>query len=194
MVRDGDTLDWSALLHDQADWHWQHQARPRLDGLTDEEYRWEPVPGSWNVHRRGSGAPPGAGEVGDGATVIDFGFPPPVPAPVTTIAWRLAHVVVGVLGDRNARYFGGEPVDWDGYAYPLSAAGALADLDAAYAVWRAGVRGLGDDDLRAPCREAGFESEPMAGLVLHINRELIHHLAEVALLRDLWVHGAGRRP
>jgi len=26
----------------------------------------------------------------------------------------------------------------------------------------------------------------MAALVLHINREAIHHLAEVALLRDLW--------
>lgn len=26
----------------------------------------------------------------------------------------------------------------------------------------------------------------MAPLVLHINREVIHHGAEVALLRDLW--------
>jgi hypothetical protein len=28
----------------------------------------------------------------------------------------------------------------------------------------------------------------MATLVLHINRELIHHGAEIALLRDLWAH------
>ncbi len=28
----------------------------------------------------------------------------------------------------------------------------------------------------------------MAGLVLHINREAIHHGAEIALLRDLWAH------
>ena len=28
----------------------------------------------------------------------------------------------------------------------------------------------------------------MAALVLHINREMIHHLAEVALLRDLYAH------
>ena len=27
----------------------------------------------------------------------------------------------------------------------------------------------------------------MAELVLHINREMIHHLAEIALLRDLYV-------
>ena len=29
---------------------------------------------------------------------------------------------------------------------------------------------------------------PLAALVLHINRELIHHLAEVCLLRDLHLH------
>jgi hypothetical protein len=28
----------------------------------------------------------------------------------------------------------------------------------------------------------------MLDLVLHINRELIHHGAEIALLRDLYVH------
>jgi len=29
----------------------------------------------------------------------------------------------------------------------------------------------------------------MAELVLHINREAIHHGAEIALLRDLYAHG-----
>lgn len=28
----------------------------------------------------------------------------------------------------------------------------------------------------------------MLDLLLHINRELIHHLAEIALLRDLYAH------
>jgi hypothetical protein len=28
----------------------------------------------------------------------------------------------------------------------------------------------------------------MAGLVLHVHREVIHHFAEVALLRDLYAH------
>ena len=31
----------------------------------------------------------------------------------------------------------------------------------------------------------------MAGLVLHIHRELIHHLSEVCLLRDLHLHTNG---
>ena len=28
--------------------------RQRLEGLSDDEYLWEPVPGCWTVHRDGS--------------------------------------------------------------------------------------------------------------------------------------------
>ncbi|MBI5087435.1 MAG: hypothetical protein HZB15_00805, partial [Actinobacteria bacterium] len=50
-----------------------------------------------------------------------------------------------------------------------------------------GVRGLGDDGLRRPCgpAEGPFAEYPMATLVLHISREVIHHGAEVLELRDL---------
>ena len=41
-------VDWHGQLFEQLDWHWRTSARPRLDGLTDDEYRWEPVPGCWN--------------------------------------------------------------------------------------------------------------------------------------------------
>lgn len=46
-------LDWTALLNEQLTWHWTNQLRPRLDGLTDEEYLWEPVEGAWNLRPRG---------------------------------------------------------------------------------------------------------------------------------------------
>lgn len=39
---------------------------------------------------------------GGGELVADFEFPEPDPAPVTTIAWRLGHVIVGIFGVRNA--------------------------------------------------------------------------------------------
>ena len=42
-------VDWKFQLAEQLDWHWREQLRPRLNGLTDEEYRWEPVPRAWNV-------------------------------------------------------------------------------------------------------------------------------------------------
>ena len=38
------TAPTEPLLRDQLTWHWDAQLRPRLDGLTDEEYLWEPVP------------------------------------------------------------------------------------------------------------------------------------------------------
>lgn len=181
------TFDWTTLLADQLDWHWGAHLRPRLAGLTDEEYFWEPVADCWNVRRRGTSPAPMA--VGAGEFTIDFAMPEPDPAPVTTISWRIAHLLVGIFGDRNARHFGGAPTDYLGYDYPGTAAAALDLLDAAYARWIAGVRDLRDDDLAAACgEEPQFTDRPMAELVLHIGRETIHHGAELCLLRDLYAH------
>jgi hypothetical protein len=182
------TINWSEQLAQQLDWHWQAHLRPRLDGLTDAEYFWEPVAGAWSVRPRGRGV---AMEVGAGDFIIDFALPEPSPPPVTTIAWRLGHVLVGVLGDRNARHFGGPAVSYQDYDYPATAADALSRLDDSYATWIAGVRGLDDEGLARPCGEPDFESDPMAALVLHINREMLHHGAEVALLRDLYLWRSG---
>ena len=33
-------IDWNVELIEQLDCHWDHQLRPRLAGLTDEEYFW----------------------------------------------------------------------------------------------------------------------------------------------------------
>lgn len=180
------------LLVEQLDWHWTNQARPRLDGLTDAEYLWEPVPGCWSIRPRSE---VGVAGVGAGDAVVDFAPDPGDPAPVTTIAWRLAHVTVGVFGTRAANHFG-EPgtVEYDTTDYSLAAAGGLAQLDEQYAAWMAGVSGLDEDALRAPCgpAEGPYADKPFATLVLHINREAIHHLAEVALLRDLYANGAAR--
>lgn len=184
------TIDWTTELVDQLDWHWTHQARPRLDGLSDAEYLWEPVDGCWSVRPRGEPSP--ATAVGDGAMTIDYAFDPPQPTPFTTIAWRIAHVVVGVFAARTAGHFGGAPVGYDSWPYAGTAAEALEQLDAAYAAWVTGARGLSTDDLAQPCgpAEGPYAEMPMVTLVLHINREAIHHLAEVACIRDLYAHRA----
>ncbi len=66
---------------------------------------------------------------------------------------------------------------------------ALRQLDDAHDAWIKGVRGLGSDGLAQPCgpAEGPFAEYPMATLVLHIHREAIHHGAEIALLRDLYL-------
>jgi hypothetical protein len=186
------TLDWPAQLSDQLEWHWHQQLRPRLEGLADAEYFWEPAQPAWNVRPRGTST--AAVQAGSGPFTIDFAFPEPDPPPVTTIAWRLGHVIVGVLGARVAAHFGGPPVDYPTFAYAGTATEALQQLDEAHAGWSEAARGLDAAALAAPCgpAEGPFAEYPMAALVLHINREVIHHGAEVALLRDLYrARGAG---
>ncbi len=180
-------MDWNRELLEQLDWHWRRQLRPRLDGITDDEYFWEPVADCWNVRPRGRGTAPV--QAGSGDFTIDFAMPEPVPPPVTTIAWRLAHIIVGVFGMRVAGHFSGPPVDYLSFGYAGTAAGALRQLDEVYEAWQTGVRGLGTAGLAQPCgaAEGPFADHPMAALVLHINREAIHHGAEIALLRDLYL-------
>lgn len=179
-------LDWNFLLRDQLSWMWINLLRPRLDGLTDEEYFAEPVPGCWSVRPRGTSTASVQG--GSGAMTIDFAFPEPDPPPFTTIAWRLGHVIVGVFAMRNASHFGREPTDYNTFEYAATADEALAQLDAEYATWLAGVESLGERDLARPAGDAEgpHGHHPMATLVLHINREAFHHLAEICLLRDLY--------
>ena len=188
MTQTTKTIDWTATLVEQAEWHWQHQLRARFEGLTDEEYLWSPSPGAWSIHPRGQGSTEIQG--GRGELTIDFAYPEPVPPPVTTIAWRLAHIIVGVLGARAQNHFDGPEADYQTFEYAGTADAALAQLDAAYAAWFDGVRSWGEDDLAEPCgpSEGPYAEFPRATLVLHINRELIHHGAEIALLRDLFAH------
>ena len=178
-------VEWNRELFDQLDWHWQNQLRRRFDGLTDEEYFWEPVPG-WSIRRRGEGR--AQAEVGSGEYIMDFAYPEPDPAPVTTIAWRLGHIIVGAFGPRAAAHFCGPPMDHDSFAYAGTADEALDQLDKVYAAWSEGVRDLGPDGLARPCgpAEGAFATFPLAALILHINREVIHHGAEISLLRDLY--------
>lgn len=178
----------NALLVDQIDWHWRHQLRPRLDGLSDEEYFWEPTPGAWSVHPRGEGRTEMQG--GSGDFTVDFAHPEPTPPPMTTIAWRLSHLIVGVLGARVHAHLSGPRIDYADFDYAGSAGQALAQLDREYAAWTAGVRGWGEEGLADECgpAEGPWSKHSHAELVLHINRELIHHGAEISLLRDLWAH------
>jgi hypothetical protein len=184
---------WTARLLDQLTVHWDHQLRPGLDGLSDAEYLWEPVPGCWSIRPRDQATTPMA--AGGGDLVADFAYPEPDPAPVTTIAWRLGHVLVGVLGARNAAHFDGPPMDYATHHWSPTAALALDQLDDAYRRWVTGVAGLGADDLERPIGEAEgpWAHHTYAELVLHIHREVLHHGAEILLLRDLYRHRADQR-
>jgi hypothetical protein len=107
-------IDWTTEVLDQFETHWQDRLRPRLDGLTDEEYFWEPVPGCWSIHPRGGSTAPSSW--GTGKFTWDYG-PDPHPAPVTTIAWRLGHLIES-FASTNGVYFGGPRVDAETLTIP----------------------------------------------------------------------------
>ncbi|HEX4213064.1 MAG TPA: DinB family protein [Candidatus Dormibacteraeota bacterium] len=177
-------MDWTEQLLLQLDWYWTAMFRPRLEGMTDEEYLWEPVEGCWSIHR-----------AEDGRMVMDGFWPPPDPPPVTTIAWRLGHISLEILAARVAFHFDGgrEPTQAE-MDLPASAGEAIARMEEHYDAWRDGIRGLDAEALAAPMGEPGpFRDDPMAGLVLHNDREIFHHAAEVALLRDLYRASDGGR-
>ena len=133
---------------DQIDAHWQGRLRPRLEGLSDSEYFWEPV---------------------------------------TTIAWRMAHLIGG-LASTNGKQFGGAPVGEETFCYAGTAEEALRQLDAEYGIWIDGVRRMGTAGLAEPQGEPpAFAHAPMAKKMLYANVELIHHGAEICLLRDLYL-------
>jgi hypothetical protein len=178
------TVDWSRTLAGALDFYWEAHLGPRLDGLTDEEYFWEPAGGCWSVRPA------------DGRWRMDKQRTAPPPGPLTTIAWRMTHISVECLESRYRAFFAGEgPNQWspgerilEAGDLPGTAEEAVAYLARAYARWRDGIAGLTAKQLEAPLGPLGadFAESPMAELVVHINREVMHHGAEICLLRDLY--------
>lgn len=154
----------------------------RLAGLTDAEYLWEPVPDGWSVRPDGAGA-----------FRAEKTQPDPVPAPFTTIAWRMWHIGVECLDvyvstafDRVEVGVGG----WPGEAavWPGTAAEGIAALDTEFAGFRSRIAGLDEEAL---ARSAGpFAAElhlfTYRDVVFRALDEVGHHGAEIALLRDLY--------
>jgi hypothetical protein len=117
--------------------------------------------------------------------------PAPEPPPLTTIAWRLGHLTSGLAG-RWEYTFGERSADPNSLVdFSEDAAHALADLSEWVQRWREGLLTLTDKQLEKP----GFGQYPWGldphipflGIIWWENRELIHHLAEAALLRDLYL-------
>ena len=171
----------SEELQRLSDTVWERTWR-RLNGLTDDEYLWEPAPGCWSIRTRPDG------------TRFDEWAPIVYPDPFTTLAWRLWHLIDMYGEDRHPRLLDvspqGEPVGQDApdATPPATAAEALDQLDRAHARWDAHLALADDERLSAPVGPAGGDDSDTtrAGHLLHMLDEFIHHGAEIALLRDLY--------
>ena len=141
-------------------------------GLTQAEYLWEPAPGCWKLFRRP-----------DGRWKYDYAIPDPVPAPPTTIGWKVVH-----LASCKEIYFE--------YAYGPARKTWLEVF--ATPTWAAGRRWLQDG--QAKLRSA-LESETDLGRQVQTNwgeawpawrvfwamaHHDLTHCAEIGVLRDLY--------
>ena len=158
--------------------------------MTDDEYLWEPVPKCWSIRPRTEGPGPGAMElVGAGDWGRDRAYPAPQPPPFTTIAWRLGHLNE-MLTLRADYTIGTHALTRDGYRHRGDAAGGIAAFAAAAEQWRAALTSADDAALDQVGRSTypyGSDSEnSFIDIVWWVNQELLHHGAEIALLRDLY--------
>jgi hypothetical protein len=159
--------------------------------MSDEEYRWEPAPGCWTVRSRATGPGPratvlvGTGEWGrDAATA-----PHPWPPPLTTIAWRLGHLSE-MLTLRADHLVGSHSLTRDDYGFCGDAAGAIAAFRTGVEAWRGALLEAEDSWLDATGRSTypyGSDPEdPFIETAWWVNQEVLHHGAEIGLLRDLY--------
>ncbi|MGH3165682.1 MAG: hypothetical protein ACRDN0_07285, partial [Trebonia sp.] len=112
--------------------------------MTDDEYLWEPVPGSWSVRRREDSPAPGAtGLAGAGEWGRDFARRAPEPPPLTTIAWRLSHISE-MLAMRADYTTGSHSLTADTYVTPGTAIAAIGAFREAAEAWRAALMAADD--------------------------------------------------
>jgi len=187
-------FDWGRLIVGQLEFYWDVHLRPRLDGLTDEEYLWEPVKDAWNLRCRPDGTYGADGHEGGGGPQ-GSGDPP-----VTTIAWRMMHIAAGCFWPKYQAFFGDKDAPpglsmFDSRFLPAdlpgTAAGGIAFLEDAYQRWHGSIAGLDEATLREPLGARGgpFAEDSMAALIVHISREAMHHGGEIGVLRDLYRAG-----
>ncbi|MBV1856049.1 DinB family protein [Catellatospora tritici] len=166
---------WGDLIIGQLGFYWDVHLWPRLAGLTDEEYLWEPVTDCWTLRPAEDG----------GGLRADGGWPEPSPPPVTTIAWRMTHLAIGCFAERTALFFDGPAPAVD---LPGTAAEGVAYLEQTYRAWFDVISALDGEGLAQPLGAKGgpYAREPMAALIVHLNREVMHHGGEIGLMRDLY--------
>lgn len=148
----------------------------RIDGLGDDEFFWEPVQPAWSV-RPDPAAPSG--------WQIDYPFPPPVPPPVTTIAWRLVHLANGNWIRWEHAFGPGERMFPD-LPVPGSALQAVRYWAASRRQIEEWMRTAVPHDLEEVRPNPVGDPLPAWRTLGILLEEQIHHGAEIALLRDLY--------
>ncbi|AKU17946.1 DinB family protein [Luteipulveratus mongoliensis] len=158
-----------------------------LDDLSDEEWAWEPAPGAWSVRRR-DGAQPADHLVGAGEWVMEWPPDDGSDGRTRTIAWLIAHLTEAFF-ERYEHTFGGHEKRRDSVDFASNAQDAVAALTRQIDAWQQAIADLDEEQVFTVGLSQATEIDqaaPFGHLVLHMNRELIAHGAEISVLRDLY--------
>jgi hypothetical protein len=162
-----------------------------LEGLTDEEWSWEPAPGAWSVRRRAdaeSRQDRGDRLVGAGGWVAEWPRDDDSDNRTRTISWLLAHLTEAFF-QRYEHTFGKHTRSRDDVELAGNATDAVAALTRQIDAWETAIGDLDEDQVMTIGLSQATEIDkaaPFGHLVLHMNRELIAHGAEIMTLRDLY--------
>jgi hypothetical protein len=155
--------------------------RSTVEGLTDDEFFWEPVPDCWTVRR---------GE--DGKWSADYpDFPHPDPPPFTTIGWRLVHIAENKLMYHEYAY-GAARLVWPDIDSTHTARDAVRSLDDWHALLLADLEQVDQRELEALVRTNWGEEWPAWRVFWTMIEHDVHHGAEISMLRDLYRIAGGR--
>ena len=149
--------------------------RERVEGLTDDEFFWEPVPVCWTVRLRD-----------DGRWTVDYPEPPhPDPAPFTTIGWRLVHVAeCKVMYHEYA--FGRARLTFPEIDSAQTSAAAIAQLEAGHAMLVRDLENQDDAGLDQLVLTNWGEKWPARKIFWTMVDHDLHHGGEIGALRDLY--------
>lgn len=152
--------------------------RGRLNGLTDDEFFWQPVTDAWTIF-----------EDRPGHWTYNYAVPDPDPAPVTTIGWQLVHVALCKIMYHEWAY-GPAELTWPELTVPHTAADAIALLEECHAVLRSDLLDLSDADLDVPRRTSWGQAWPASRIFTVMTDHDAMHGGAVGHMRDLyrWTH------
>jgi hypothetical protein len=146
----------------------------RLEGLTDEEFFWEPIADCWTVH-------PAKNDHWE----VDYQIPAPDPPPFTTIGWRLDHLAA-CKWMYHEYAFGSQTLTWDEIEVPYSATSAIHWLKEGHALLEGDIKDLKDADLDEMRLTNWGELWPTWRIFWAMITHDLHHGAEIGCLRDLY--------
>ena len=145
----------------------------RLQGLTDDEFFWQPVPDCWTVYL----------DQTSGRWTYHYAIRDPKPAPITTIAWQLVHVALcKVMYHEWA--FGAARLRFPDLDVPHSAERAMTVLEAGQRQLRGHLVRLSDDELEQQVLTNWGERWPAWRIFWTMANHDALHTGAIGQLRD----------